>query len=247
LVLELEKIIDPKQPVATNDTMVFEQMDQAPPVPQIDVSTIPDKDSTGELSKVKFAPNNVVFLIDVSNSMKSPIKLPLLKDGMKQLLGVLRDVDQVTVIAYANTVWTVVQTTKSSDSNKDSISIKVDSLAAGGGTHGFQGLEGAYSAIVAHYIHGGNNQVFIATDGLFNGSGDKSRQNVLNLAKEKSNQGITLSVIGFGSEPDGLKLMKEMADAGKGSFIHFTKGCDPGTLLVDEIKNRSIVTHVAHP
>ena len=46
-------------------------------------------------------PVNVVLLIDVSGSMNSPDKLPLLKQGFQQLIQQLGEQDRVTIVTYA--------------------------------------------------------------------------------------------------------------------------------------------------
>ena len=49
----------------------------------------------------EFKPSNIVFLVDVSSSMAYTGKLDLLKVAMIKLAGMLRDVDQITMVSYA--------------------------------------------------------------------------------------------------------------------------------------------------
>ena len=239
VILEMEK---EKKPVAAvPETKVEPETKSAEP--EEDLSGIPDKDTTGQLSKRKYGINNIVFLIDVSNSMKTPNKLPLLKDAMKQLVMTMRDIDKVTVISYSNKTKVVVPTTFASGTDKQQIMSLIDSLTAGGGTNGLLGLEKAYTSVTENYQAGGNNQVIIATDGIFNGANDKGEQGVVKYVKDKSVEGITLSVVGFGDDINAKKLMIKLAESGNGSFIHFEKGVDTGALLVNEIKLRSRFPH----
>ncbi|UPT69163.1 MAG: carboxypeptidase regulatory-like domain-containing protein [Sphingobacteriales bacterium JAD_PAG50586_3] len=64
-----------------------------PPTPATPVKPVAKE---GELSYDEFKPNNVVFLIDVSGSMKDSLKLPLLKQSMVNLLGTLRPIDRLS-------------------------------------------------------------------------------------------------------------------------------------------------------
>jgi len=50
-------------------------------------------------------PGNLVFLIDVSGSMRTPHKLPLLKSAFKLLIDQLREDDRVAIVVYAGG-WT---------------------------------------------------------------------------------------------------------------------------------------------
>jgi len=54
-----------------------------------------------DIAAQKLPPANLVFLVDVSGSMMSPDKLPLLKSGLKLLVQNLRAQDQVSLVVYA--------------------------------------------------------------------------------------------------------------------------------------------------
>ena len=49
---------------------------------------------------------------------------------------------------------------------------------------------------------------------------DKSKAELMKLIREKSAQGIHLSVIGFGSKQEAIVIMQEMAEAGGGFYTH---------------------------
>src|SRR6266487_2013731 len=46
-------------------------------------------------------PSNLVFLIDVSGSMGTPERLPLLKNGLHLLVDKLTESDKVSIVTYA--------------------------------------------------------------------------------------------------------------------------------------------------
>ena len=56
-------------------------------------------------------PSNLVFLIDVSGSMSSPDKLPLLKKAFKLLIQQLREEDRVAIVVYAGSSGLVLPST----------------------------------------------------------------------------------------------------------------------------------------
>ncbi|HLN96657.1 MAG TPA: von Willebrand factor type A domain-containing protein, partial [Flavobacterium sp.] len=126
--------------------------------------------------------SNLVFLIDVSGSMDSPDKLPLLKESFKVLVNRLRHQDRVAIVVYAGAAGVVLPSTPGDE--KDTILNALNKLSAGGSTAGGQGIELAYDIASEHFIKGGNNRVILATDGDFN-VGPSSDQDMEELIEEK--------------------------------------------------------------
>lgn len=203
-----------------------------------DIEAIEPESPTAELPRTKYQPNNVVFLIDVSSSMKNPYKLPLLKESMKELLLLLRDIDYITVVTYAIHANVAVPTATAN--HKTEISAAIDSLEPWGYTSGVKGLEAAYASAREHYLPNGNNQVIIATDGLFN-SPKFDKDAMFDLVKENAKNDIQLSVIGFGSDDEAIKMMKKLAGRGDGNFIKMGRESADSNLLIEEIKSNSQV------
>ncbi|RYY98957.1 MAG: hypothetical protein EOO11_06460 [Chitinophagaceae bacterium] len=72
-----------------------------PPQPDADLLP-PLPDSSGaELDERYYKPNNIVFLLDLSNSMKKANRMSLLKTAMRPLARALRPVDKVSVYRFA--------------------------------------------------------------------------------------------------------------------------------------------------
>jgi hypothetical protein len=184
-----------------------------------------------------YNPNNIVFLIDASTSMKYANKLPLLKKSIKELTGVLREIDRVSMITYNST--TTIVATGITGNNKAVIDAKVDSIAPFSWTNSVKGIETAYALADKNYALAGNNQIILATDGLFN-SPNFDEDALMDLVKQQAKYGIKLSVVGFGDDEKAHKLMKKLASYGKGNFIHITSDTNSGTVLVDEIKSNSL-------
>ena len=72
--------------------------------------------------------SNLVFLIDVSGSMESPNKLPLLKAAFKLLVNQLREKDKVSIVVYAGAAGVVLKPT--SGAHKQKILEALDALEA---------------------------------------------------------------------------------------------------------------------
>ena len=162
-------------------------------------------------------PSNLVFLIDVSGSMQPPNKLPLVKQAFRLLVQELRTQDRVAIVVYAGAAGLVLPSTSGSD--KATILAALDRLEAGGSTAGGAGLRLAYETAKQHYDRGGNNRVILATDGDFN-VGESSDAAMVRLIEERRDQGIFLTVLGFGTGNLKDSRMEQIADKGNGHYAY---------------------------
>jgi len=198
-------------------------------------TTLLVKEKPGELPISAYGPNNIVFLLDVSASMMTPERLPLVKIAMKKLLYSLRSIDRVSIVTYASGVNLALASTTAD--NKDAIAAKIDALKARGNTEGGKGIREAYKVATENFIEGGNNEIVLATDGDFDL--DKSNAALYNFIKHEAAEGIIISVVGVGKIPMAIKQMQAIADKGQGSYIHLKTKEEASGVLVDEIKARS--------
>jgi Ca-activated chloride channel family protein len=177
-------------------------------------------------------PNNLVFLIDVSGSMQSPDKLPLLKQAFALLVNELRPADRVALVVYASATGLVLPSRPGSD--KETILAAIERLEAGGSTAGGAGLRLAYDVARQHHIEGGNNRVILATDGDFN-VGASSDAEMMRLVEEKRAQGTFLTVLGFGTGNLKDAKMELMADKGNGNYSYIDEIAEARKVLVHEL------------
>lgn len=162
-------------------------------------------------------PANLVFLLDVSGSMNSPDKLPLLKDGLKMMINQLKPQDRVAIAVYAGSSGLVLPST--SISYKGEILGALDRLEAGGSTNGGAGINLAYTVAENNFIPGGNNRVILATDGDFN-VGTTSDDALVNLIEQKRKSGVFLSVLGFGTGNLNDSMMEKLSNKGNGNYAY---------------------------
>ncbi len=161
--------------------------------------------------------NNLVFLLDVSGSMESSNKLPLVKHSIKQLVENLREQDQVSIVVYAGSSGLVLPPTSGNEKSK--IYKALDQLKAGGSTAGGEGIQLAYKTALEHFIEGGNNRVILATDGDFN-VGMSSNGDMERLIESKRKSGVFLSTLGFGMGNYKDSKMEILADKGNGNYFY---------------------------
>lgn len=176
--------------------------------------------------------NNLVFLLDVSGSMNSPDKLPLLKTAFRMLVEELRPRDRVAIVVYAGAAGLVLPSTPGSE--KGVILDALESLEAGGSTAGGAGLELAYAVASEHFIEEGNNRVILATDGDFN-VGASSDAEMIRLIEEKRRGGTFLTVLGFGTGNLKDSKMEQIADHGNGSYAYIDSALEARKVLVGEM------------
>lgn len=163
------------------------------------------------------APNNLVFLLDVSGSMDYPDKLPLVKAALKLLIQNMRDEDRIAIVVYAGAAGLILPSTSGSERNK--ILAALERLSAGGSTAGGEGIELAYQIAQQHYLSDGNNRVILATDGDFN-VGVSSDAGLERLIEKKRESNIFLSVLGFGTGNYKDNKMETLADKGNGNYAY---------------------------
>jgi hypothetical protein len=206
---------------------------ESPPEPPGEMA---DLSEDGALSLSVYAENNLVFLIDVSSSMRSQGRLDRLKEAMENLVLRLRKVDRVSLITYARRTQTLTEGLPAHP--RDSLIRLIHSLDGRGATYGTTGLQDAYKLAEKHFIPGGNNQLILATDGEFNSPGFSDRK-LEQWMKTQRDKGIILSVIGFGQNAAAVKRMEMMSELGGGRYLDFRTGADTGVLLLDEIKRNA--------
>ncbi|MBO3098182.1 vWA domain-containing protein [Gelidibacter pelagius] len=161
--------------------------------------------------------SNLTFLIDVSGSMNSTNKLPLLKSAFKLLVNQLREKDKIAIVVYAGAAGMVLPPT--SGAHKEKISNALDNLSAGGSTAGGAGIELAYKIAQENFIRNGNNRVILATDGDFN-VGVSSDKDMEKLIEEKRESGVFLSVLGFGFGNYKDSKLETLANKGNGNHAY---------------------------
>ena len=177
-------------------------------------------------------PGNLVFLIDVSGSMESPDKLPLLKKAFALLVEQLRAEDRVAIAVYAGAAGLVLPSTPGDA--REEILAALENLRAGGSTAGGEGIRLAYEVARENYIDGGNNRVILATDGDFN-VGASSDGEMVRLVEKERESGVFLTVLGFGTGNLKDSKMEQIADHGNGNFHYVDSLLEARKVLVEEM------------
>jgi len=177
-------------------------------------------------------PVNLVFLLDVSGSMQPANKLPLLKSAFKLLVSQLRPEDRVAITVYAGAAGLVLPSTPGDQ--KETILDAIDRLHSGGSTAGAAGIRLAYQVAKENFMPEGNNRVILATDGDFN-VGVSSDGELVRMIEEKRDDGIFLTVLGFGQGNYKDSKMEKLADKGNGNYAYIDNLQEARKVLVSEM------------
>ncbi len=170
-----------------------------------------------EESAADRVPWNITFLIDVSGSMRD--RIHLVKTSLHFLVDNMQDGDKLSIGTYAGAVRTVLQPTSLMEQDKGYIKGVIDELYTSGGTAMGDGMTNAYALNQQGFVTGGVNRVIVCSDGDAN-IGKTSSDAILQTIKSYTDQGITLSAIGFGIGNYNDKLMENLSNSGDGNYYY---------------------------
>jgi Ca-activated chloride channel homolog len=173
---------------------------------------------------------NVVFVLDISSSMKMGEKMDLMKYSLNQLASKLRPQDKMGLVTYANTAE-VFQSPISGD-HKDELKKSISDLKPLGLTAGGKGIKLGYKEVMKNYDSNKTNMVIVITDGAFNKDSDDYQKTVQKYAKD----GVVFSVVGIQPRERDAQLMTDAAHFGNGRFVPIKKLVDAHSNLTQEIR-----------
>lgn len=192
------------------------------------------EEANSNLLDDSFKPNNIVFLIDASNSMKEEERMDILKSAMIELLAPLREIDFLTIVTYSGEAKVIMPPT--SGKNKEEIADQINNLIADGSTNAVKGIKTAIKTGQSSFIEEGNNQIILATDGAF----DIGRKNVALRQKIKrtAEDGLSITVLGIKNENWTNESLNEIVELGSGDLIRIRSYRDASKVL-KEVKKKA--------
>jgi len=164
--------------------------------------------------------------------MNEPDKLPLVKQAMRMLVEQLTEDDRVALVTYASGVGVPLPSARGNEQQR--ILDTIDSLQAGGSTHGSAGIELAYSQAAEHFVSKGINRVILCTDGDLN-VGITNDDDLIKLIEQKAKSGVFLTVLGFGTGNLKDSKMEKLADHGNGLYAYVDSLREARRVLVEQM------------
>lgn len=238
----------PKDAVRTEELVNYFRYDYANPVRQeapftvaTDVMVTPWNPDTRllriglrgyDLPRQGRPPANLVFLVDVSGSMSSQDKLPLVKSALAGLAAELGQQDKVSIVVYAGAAGLVLEPT----SDPAKIRAALSRLEAGGSTAGGAGLQLAYQVARDNFIKGGVNRILLATDGDFN-VGVSNTKTLIEMVEKERDDGVTLTTLGFGTGNYNEAMMEQIANKGNGNYAYIDTALEAKKVLGEQMQS----------
>ena len=228
-------VIEPEPEIISEIETDEPDVEEVPPITTIETNvpvllTDLDRDNFDE---EYFNPVNVVFILDVSSSMKQVDKIELMKYSLMQLTEMLRPQDNFSIVTYATDSRVILKPT--SGSEKEKIKNEIEELKAYGYTAGGSGIKLGYKTALKSKISNGTNHVILITDGAFNRNSDDYKRYIKKYLKK----GITMSVVGIRNKTGDKLEMEESATLGGGRYVPIMKLEDAKHNLKNEIRIQS--------
>lgn len=185
-----------------------------------------------EMATNKRPASNLVFLVDVSGSMNSPQKLPLVKASLRMLVEQMGENDKISLAVYAGAAGLALPPT--TGDKKTKILTAIDNLEAGGSTNGAGGITLAYETAMENFIKGGVNRVILATDGDFN-VGTTSREGLLEIVEKNAKKNVYLTILGFGMGNYKDGMMEALSNKGNGNYAYIDTQSEAKKVMVEQL------------
>ncbi len=187
-----------------------------PKQPKVELTT-PDADVINaalKLWKVNKKHSQIVIVLDTSGSMQQGGRMVGAKAGAKQLLSMLGDDDEVSLIAFSSGVnW--LDKGLNVGKNRDALNKQIDSLFPRGETALYDAVQAGYQYLQDNAKPGMATAVVVLTDGEDN----KSKMTLDNLAKavkiDYEKRPIRVFSIAYGEDAK-LEVLKKISDATEG-------------------------------
>lgn len=180
-----------------------------------------------------FRPVNIVFVLDVSSSMKMGEKMNLLKYALNELTNRMRPQDRISFVTYSQGARIYMKQTYCS--NKQIIRSKIDALQAEGNASDTKGIRVGYKEVKKDLDPSQTNMVVVITDGAFNKYSNDYQKTVGKYAQ----LGVTFSVVGIQCRSNDERNMQEAAAYGNGAYIAINRISDADYKLFHEIRRAS--------
>ena len=183
------------------------------------------------IDPLNLPPRNLVFLVDVSGSMESPTRLPLVKKSLNMLIDQLTNRDTVSLVTYAGD--TAVKLPATRGDQKARIRAVVEGLRAGGGTNGGNGIRLAYDQARANFLEHGANRVILCTDGDFN-LGTTGEGELVRLIETERKSDVFLTVLGYGMGNLKNQTLEQLANHGNGFYAYIDSEAEAHKVFVEQ-------------
>lgn len=173
----------------------------------------------------------LTFVIDVSGSMDQDNRLEMVKDALHLLVNELRRSDTVTIIAYSDTAWLVLEPTGGNDKNR--INSAIAELWPTYSTNTEAGLRLGYLYADEAFDRKATNRVLLLSDGVAN-VGNTGPGSIWETIERYAGDDIYLTTVGVGMGTYNDVLLEQLADMGNGNYNYIDTMDEAERLFVED-------------
>ncbi|MFZ6026238.1 MAG: YfbK domain-containing protein [Chloroflexota bacterium] len=177
-------------------------------------------------------PATLTFLIDVSGSMDMDNRLELVKQTLNLLVDRLRSDDVISIVAYSDTAWVVLEPV--TGDSRGTILDAIYSLHPMNSTNAEAGIRLAYQTAMQAFRANTTNRVILCSDGVAN-VGNTDPEIILSEVRGYVGEGITLTSVGVGMGNFNDVLLEQLADNGDGNYAYVDTLDEARKVLVDDL------------
>lgn len=159
--------------------------------------------------------NHIVLVADISENMKEPQRLQLMKSALRKVVNKTKPDDRLSIIGFSDSASVLLPAVTGAE--KSVAHQVVEHMTPGGKSNGAGALNLAYQLAEKYKSEGGNSVILLVTNGDFNaGQGDNAY--LFALASSFAEKGIYLKTIGLGASNLKENRLYLLAKAGKGNY-----------------------------
>ncbi|MEM7019826.1 MAG: von Willebrand factor type A domain-containing protein, partial [Pseudomonadota bacterium] len=185
-----------------------------------------------DVSRQSRKPANLVFVVDVSGSMKKERRLDTVKNALSLLVDQLNADDYVAIVAYNDHAHTILPPT--SGYHRRAILAAIQRLHSGGSTNVEDGLDLGYDLANKYFAPGIINRLILCSDGVAN-VGNRDATAILETVGQRADDGITLTAVGVGMGNYNDVLLEQLAQHGNGNYAYIDTPEEAEKLFVDKL------------
>ncbi|MBU0985225.1 MAG: von Willebrand factor type A domain-containing protein [candidate division Zixibacteria bacterium] len=175
---------------------------------------------------------NLVFVVDVSGSMRGGNRLGSVKSALRMLVEQLTADDRVAIVTFENVSATRLAPT--SIKRRDLILSAIDGLHAGGSTNLNAGIKRGYELAAESFDRNKINRVILCSDGVAN-NGLTDPDGIVKYIRSHAEKGITLSSIGFGMGNYNDVMLEKLGNKGDGYYAYVDDDEEARRIFVDNL------------
>jgi Mg-chelatase subunit ChlD len=212
---EFLNAFDYQDPTPNDSEMVACQIEQATHPFQMQRNLVRIAMKTGASGRALNMPLRLTVLLDISGSMERHDRKYAIQKAFQALASQLRDQDQITLIAFANTPRLIADRYNAEQAR--TLSTVIEKTPSQGGTNIEAALTLAREKAREQFVNGGQNRIVMLTDGAVNlGNADPS-----SLSKqivELRNEGIAFDAAGICAQDLNDEVLEALTRQGDGRY-----------------------------